>query len=239
MNLGQCKLAVIPLRGSAGDAHEQVSQLLYGERYEVLGEATEGKWIQVKSIEDGYEGWIDYRQHFPVEEAKAQNYICIEPMIRLEQGMLLAGSLVEEIPDQLFSLFKPVDKKWSADLVAGWAHRLLDSPYQWGGKNMLGIDCSGLTQLAYRIGGLALPRDASEQVKEGVEVLFGGHQAGDLAFFQNVKGRVTHVGIVLDEQRIIHASGKVRIDQFRPDGIFCAEENQLTHQLHSIKRIIS
>lgn len=114
----------------------------------------------------------------------------------------------------------------------------LNAPYQWGGKSPFGIDCSGFTQMVYRLAGYQLKRDASQQVMQGKTVALSDAQVGDLAFFTNEAGRITHVGLMLDNNRIMHASGKVRIDTLDEQGIIHHETKQYTHQLNIMKRII-
>ena len=109
----------------------------------------------------------------------------------------------------------------------------------WGGKSPLGVDCSGFTQLAYKINGYNLPRDAYQQVELGEPLNFVEEaQAGDLAFFDNEEGKIIHVGILLDNQQIIHASGQVRIDNFDHYGIFNTDTKKYSHTLRVIKRIL-
>mgnify|MGYP003978580471 FL=1 len=114
----------------------------------------------------------------------------------------------------------------------------LNSPYLWGGRTPFGIDCSGFTQMVYRLQGIDLPRDAYQQAEVGTTLSFVEEsEAGDLAFFDNAEGKVIHVGIILDNNHIIHASGKVRIDRIDQQGIFNKEEGKHTHKLRLIKSI--
>ena len=115
---------------------------------------------------------------------------------------------------------------------------ILNAPYVWGGRSPLGIDCSGLTQIVYRLQGIDLPRDAYQQAKVGTTLSFiEESEVGDLAFFDDKEGKVIHVGIILEDNHIIHASGKVRIDRIDQQGIFNSEIGKHTHKLRLIKSI--
>ncbi|HAV55466.1 MAG TPA: hydrolase Nlp/P60, partial [Aequorivita sp.] len=115
----------------------------------------------------------------------------------------------------------------------------LNSPYLWGGKTPFGIDCSGFTQMVYKLNGYKLLRDASQQATQGEALSFiEESEPGDLAFFDNEEGKITHVGIIMKENYIIHAHGKVRIDRLDHSGIFNYEMRGHTHKLRVIKRIV-
>ena len=114
----------------------------------------------------------------------------------------------------------------------------LNVPYLWGGKNALGMDCSGFTQVVMSLFGKQLLRNASEQATQG-QVLkdLSEAKAGDLAFFDHEDGRISHVGIVLDSERVIHCSGRVKVERLDAKGIFSAEQGHYTHHLVQINRI--
>ena len=124
--------------------------------------------------------------------------------------------------------------------IEHFCFQYLNTPYLWGGKSTLGIDCSGFTQQVYKLLGIKLMRDASEQAEQGVIIDFLQEvKSGDLAFFDNEDGRITHVGILLDSETIIHASGRVRIDKIDTAGIMSSDTGDRTHHLRIIKRLIS
>ena len=119
------------------------------------------------------------------------------------------------------------------------AYLFLNAPYLWGGKTPLGIDCSGFTQLVYKINGVKLKRDASDQALQGQTLSFiEESEPGDLAFFDDSEGNITHVGLLLENHRIIHASGMVRIDKIDQSGIFNIETQSHSHKLRFIKKMI-
>jgi cell wall-associated NlpC family hydrolase len=125
------------------------------------------------------------------------------------------------------------------DCLLNTAFMFLNAPYLWGGKTPFGVDCSGFTQMVYKLNGHKLMRDASQQSKQGEALSFiEESEPGDLAFFDNEEGNIIHVGIIMEDNYIIHASGKVRIDRLDHLGIYNAEANKHTHRLRVIKKII-
>ena len=239
MNCGICKLSVIPIRKEPSHTSEMVSQLLFNELYEVLDEKP--GWYLIKSDEDQYEGWIQGIQHHAISEQDfltlkgKERFVVDRPILDYQGLQLSLGTLLDEpvagtmtIPDH----FSPA-------LMLEFAQKMLGAPYLWGGRTVSGIDCSGFVQLCARAAGKLLPRDASQQVLEGELVYFLPEiQPGDLAFFGNEDGHIVHVGMMLDNERILHASGQVRIDYLDQTGIFNKERNEHTHRLQVIKRIV-
>ena len=114
----------------------------------------------------------------------------------------------------------------------------LNIPYLWGGKNAMGMDCSGFTQVVMSLFGKKLKRNASEQVTQGREIKsLDKVHAGDLVFFDHEDGRISHVGIAIDSNRVIHCSGRVKVEKLDKTGIFNAEKGEYSHHLVAIRRI--
>lgn len=238
MNKGICTVTVAPVRAEASDKAEIVTEILFGESADIL--EVNKNWTKIKMHYDGYEGWMDTKQLKPVSDedlAKQKVTIITEDFssVLMKDGktLLSMGSEVE---------FPAVASQRSHNLresIALTAKEFINVPYLWGGKSFFAVDCSGFTQLVYKIHNIKLPRDASQQIEIGESLTFVEEsEPGDLAFFENAEGKIIHVGIMLDNQKIIHASGKVRIDTLDSSGIFNQETNQHTHKLRVIKKII-
>ena len=253
---GISRLGVIPVRATASDKAEQVTQLLFGDHYTVT-EVTD-KWLKIQVYEDQYEGWIDRKQYHQISDAyfeqiNLSNYkVCTDLVASILYHKNLVpvtiGSIIPISTNEIFKVeehlgfngdAKSLSERRDFEYLKSIAWKYLNAPYQWGGKSPFGIDCSGFTQVVFKICGYKINRDASQQAKQGKEVAtFEEAVPGDLMFFSNEKGNVTHVGILCEDQSIIHASGKVRIDLVDPKGIFNADLNTYTHHLSSIRRIL-
>lgn len=239
MTYGICRLSVIALRKEARHGSEMVNQLLFNETYTVLDRVHE--WILVQTDFDRYQGWIQAKQFVEIgeEEYKAlknkKTYLTNKPVIKYNGQFLSIGTPLSEPHPETIEM--PSD--FHPELMVDHAKMLLDVPYLWGGRTVFGIDCSGLIQVCARLAGMALPRDASQQIQEGELVYFLQEtQPGDLAFFGEEDGHITHVGIIMGNEQIIHCSGKVRIDYLDQTGIFNKEQNEHTHLLQAVKRLV-
>lgn len=249
MKFGFCFLSVVPLRKSASDTSQMLSQLLFGDVVEVL-EKVADNWVLVKNSYDHYEGYVDPKQLIEIDSIdfvkhQSSKLINLENLVlesNLGNYLLPAGcSFLEKefqvgnchfkISGELF----PMDKS-NGKQITDLAQTFLNAPYLWGGKSTFGLDCSGLTQTVFKMNGIQLLRDASQQATQGELLNFLEEaQPGDLAFFDNEEGDIIHVGIILSSNEIIHASGRVRIDRLDHQGIYNQELQKYTHNLRLIK----
>ena len=195
----------------------------------------------IKSAEDQYEGWIQGIQHHEIsgqdyeDIQRRERYIVDRPMLYYKGLYLSIGTVLNEPVEGTMMM----SGRFSPAMMVEFGQKFLGVPYLWGGRSIFGIDCSGFVQLCARAAGKLLPRDASDQIKVGELVYFLPEiQPGDLAFFGNEDGKIVHVGMMLDNERILHASGQVRIDYLDQTGIFNKERNEHTHRLQVIKRLI-
>ena len=248
---GICSLSIIPVRTEPSDKSELCTQLLFGDLYLIIEE--QEKWLKIKIAYDGYEGWIDKIQHTEVSKRFFNDYLTkshpvlnkFSTLATIQNNFfpILLGSVLPFYSDGKLWLGEETPVK--VEFSQGNERSLIDTaflyynaPYLWGGKTPYGIDCSGLVQQVFKLNGIKMLRDASEQVNAGVEVFLDDTIPGDLAFFSNDKGKIVHVGIILPNEKIIHAHGKVRVDQLDQVGIFNSDRNKYSHKLSVIKRVM-
>lgn len=258
MNYALCHLSVVSLRSSPSDKSEQVSQLLFGEISEILEQ--KGKsWLKVRCLWDNCIGWVKALQIMPLTQSEYELFteryaFCLDlfqPLLSDNFSMpVTLGSCLPDFDGMKFSLdgkiffysgqaVFPENLQPNIDRVTKIARKYLYAPYQWGGRSPFGIDAPGLTQLVFKMVGIHLQRSADQQVRQGTLIDFVEQSAaGDLAFFENLTGQIVHVGILLPENKIIHASGHVRIDKIDHYGIYNEAQHRYTHRLRVIKRLL-
>jgi hypothetical protein len=249
MQYGICNLGIVPIRLEPSDPSEMVTQALYGDLFKVLEQRK--KWSRIRFAFDNYEGWIDNKQYLEIEEPVYKELS--------KSDIKLSKDLIEFVFDTSNNLY-PIplgsdlngltflkhnydgsilsEKRGKSEIIKT-SFQYLNAPYLWGGKTPFGIDCSGFTQMVYKLNGYRLFRDASEQATQGEALSFiEESEPGDLAFFDNSEGNIIHVGIIMQDNYVIHAHGKVRIDRLDHSGIYNIDKKIHTHQLRVIKKII-
>jgi cell wall-associated NlpC family hydrolase len=261
MNFGIVPIAFTPVRSDPSEQAGQITQLLFGELCSIQDQKK--NWFHVRAAYDNYEGWIDQKMVSLIEETTYQELLRSEPLIiadpflsvtQYETGLRLvipSGSAAWHFREKDNSFTNGYiqyrfdqnpsrhDATSLSKTIADTAAAFINTPYLWGGKSTFGCDCSGLVQTLFRIYGTVLPRDAAKQVNSGETVSFlNDARPGDIAFFDNEEGEIIHVGILLDNKRILHASGRVRMDNIDQEGIFNRELGKYTHKLRTIKRIM-
>jgi|TARA_B110000858_G_scaffold120876_1_gene137964 hypothetical protein len=237
------------MRAEPKDTSELVSQVIYGESFKIIEQRT--NWSLIKLSFDNYNGWIDNKQlveisktvyDLTISEANIYSSDLIEFIQINNKGLLTIpfGSTLNSIKlfDHSFdgNTTKTVQPK---ENLVKTSLLFINSPYLWGGRTPFGIDCSGFTQMIYKINGYKIDRDAKDQVKTGASLSFiEESEPGDLAFFDNKEGDIVHVGIIMEDNHIIHAHGQVRIDRLDQTGIYNVDTKKHTHKLRVIKKII-
>lgn len=286
MSVGCCTLPLVPMRLEPSERSEMVSQMLFGELFEVLQE--KNSWSRIRNFSDDYVGWCSSQMLQLLPTNIFQELEKTSPVFTSAPLSLCAcvvESLAKESSQKLSSMFLPAGSRlyflnketghfsvyrsggspslehfskeiWEMDPKPLWAAarregenvaeaalrsalRFVNAPYLWGGKSILGMDCSGLVQLIFSIHGICLPRDARDQFLAGSAVVnLSEALPGDLAFFSNEAGNVVHVGILLNSGQIVHASGCVRMDSVDATGIFNRAIGSYTHSFFSVRRVV-
>jgi len=241
-----CFVSCVPVRSAAQDESEIISQLVFGEPVKII--SLNKNWSFIESCIDGYQGFVDPKQLQPLSKGECEKWQEEYRFLKALEGVIINESETYRIPrgsfvgkEEYFLIgthrYQNISVRENLSL---WetAKQYVNTPYLWGGKTPWGIDCSGLTQVIYRIYGYNLPRDAYMQGNEGVAIEYKEKQSGDLAFFQNSSGKLTHVGIVGSKNQIIHAAGFVKIDILTQEGIWNEKYKRQTHNLAQIRRVL-
>jgi len=254
LSFATCSVNVLAMRKEPSHRAELVSQLLYGERAEVL-QVQNDYWAFIRSLDDEYEGWcllgqlqlLSKREFYKAPKyltnGLGNKLISDEAEILLplgasiKSGSLLLGGQKAKYKGKKLAI---AELKPEAQNIERFASSFRCAPYLWGGRSHEGIDCSGLSQIVMKMNGIQIARDASQQALQGETISFLQEaRCGDLAFFGNADGRINHVGILLNEHYIIHATetaGCVVVDKIDQEGIVSKLLRKRTHSLRLIKR---
>lgn len=260
MRYGFCHIAIVPIRKENSERSEMISQLIFGDCFKIL-EQIEDK-ILIENFDDQYVGWVDQKQTIEISQtdykaytAKSKQIVTLDQTYisqtnqktkqRIIYPIYLGSQLIGEkfqLGDIIFQILKPKSiNKTKTNILSliTIALKYVSAPYLWGGKSLYGIDCSGFTQMCYKQIGVNLLRDAKDQITQGEEVkTLEEAEKGDLCFFHNTEGKITHVGIYIGSNLIIHASGQVKIDPIDQKGILPQHSSTYSHQLNKIKRYL-
>jgi len=255
---GICSLSRIPVRATASEQAEMTTELLFGDLFEIRSK--HGSWLYIQTEYDGYIGWICSRNEMPltreqyehlknqmihtsfetVEELKDESHNRKFPVLmgssfpRMHKHEFKINDTEYKFTGRVSSPLQHISRK----SLVNFAMLYLHAPYTWGGRNPFGIDCSGFVQMVFKMARIRLPRDAGDQAKTGELLSFPEEaQPGDLAFFDNEEGKIIHVGMILANSNIIHASGCVRIDNLDHHGIYHLQRHEYTHQLRLIRNV--
>ncbi|MBX2894628.1 MAG: C40 family peptidase [Cyclobacteriaceae bacterium] len=258
LGYGVCRLALVPVRMGPEEHAPQVTQLLFGDHYELLRVHDKHSRIYIRIHMDGMEGWIDAGHHHGItqdyfEQINLANFkittdLTCSILYKKSPLTILLGSIVPISNSELFKMeeqfafngeSKSLGQKREFEFVKTIAQKYLNAPQVAGGKSPFGIDASGFVQMVMKISGYQLSRLPQQQINEGHKLQsLGEAKPGDIAFFNATKSGL-HTGIILDEDRIIHVDGKVRIDYLNEDGILRLDTKVYTHQLVGLRRLIA
>ena len=257
MKYGICQVVISPGRAEPADQAEIKMQLVFGDLVYVT--EVRNNWTQLKMAKYDYSCWVDTKHICILEQSEfssihEQKEVRVKDitssLINVENNEithLVKGCLLPNFDSgntsfggNIFKFLGNTNHSFETkkEDIVKTALEYLNSPYLWGGNSPYGIDCSGLTQMTYLLHGIQIPRDAKDQGTVGETVDFLAEaEPGDLIYFDNSEGIIMHVGILLPDNNIIHASGHVRIDKIDHQGIYRADFAKYTHQTRIIKKM--
>lgn len=258
IDYGVCRLAVVPVRADQKESSHQVTQLLFGDHYAVTQLSSDKRWVRIRVHADGAEGWVDARQHHAISpeyyeqinqtDFKITTEVTSQILYRKMPLTIVMGSIVPVSSGELFKIdeqfafngeAKGMGQVRDVEYLKTIARKYLGSPGLLGGKSPFGLDASALIQLCFRICGYSLGRDLKSQSLHGKAVKnLSASAPGDVVFFAGKGGAISHAGILVEDGKVIHVSGNVRMDMVLEDGLLNVDTKVYTHGIHSIRRVI-
>jgi gamma-D-glutamyl-L-lysine dipeptidyl-peptidase len=258
LGYGVCRLSLVSIRQSPEEHAPVITQLLFGDHYEVLNATDHKEWIYIRIHFDGALGWLSTEQHHGITQEyfdqinhanfKITTDLTCSILFKKSPLTILLGSIVPISNSELFKIeeqfafngeAKSLGQKREVEFLKNIATKYLNAPYFPGGKSPFGIDAAGFIQIVFKISGFLLPRELERQILEGKKIeKLEEVLPGDVAFFTSHSKKQLHAGIVLEDQKIIHADGRVRIDHLLEDGILRGESKIYTHSLVEVRRIL-
>ena len=240
---GICNLSVVPVRKDSSSISELITQLMFGELYTITKQVE--KWYYIKVEDDSYNGWVNYTQIRIISKIDFDILNLVKPKYSIkiidfiyknsEPTLISMGSKISSCQYLGYTYKGDFSEDINNKTILESETKFLNSPYLWGGKTSLGVDCSGFTQIVYKINNINISRDASQQASQGRLITEKEIKPGDLAFFGESNKKITHVGIMLNKEKIIHAFGKVRIDKINSKGIINLVSQRISHKLICFK----
>lgn len=213
----QCVAAAAAIRRDPHAGAEQTNQLIFGEAFEAVDR--QGEWIWGQARRDGYVGWVHAGELSadmlaPTHRVTAlRTYALSAPDVKAPAAVLLTQNALVTVEGRDGRFARIARAGWVAESQLGdfleferdhvaVAERYLGAPYQWGGRESVGLDCSGLVQQALYACGRACPRDTDMQAQAlGRPIAADEARRGDLVFWKD------HVALLIDAERVVHANG--------------------------------
>ncbi len=259
IDYGVSRIALVAVRHSPNADAKQITQLLFGDHYEVLKKTDDNSWLFIRIHFDGCEGWIETEQHHAIsleyfDQINHANFkittdLTCNILFKKSPITILLGSIVPISNSELFKMeeqfafngeAKSLGQKRDVEFIKSLAMKYLNAPHLPGGKSPFGIDEAGLIQMVFKIAGYTLPHSVKSQATEGSPVKsLADALPGDLAFFSRKNDGIDHVGIVLNDEKVIHSFGRVRVDHLLAEGIMRGDSKIYTHYLKAIRRIVN
>ncbi len=250
-------LSVVSLYHEPGAESPLLVQLLCGTHFRI--KERRSRFSRVELEESSLQGWIRNNQYTTVEEEFFTHH-CLNKERRYSNDLIghgimpQNGQLVPLLMGSRVDFLQELGLEYEGETVSvptlekseairkhlvDSALTFLKAPEFIGGRTPFGIDAPGLVQLVYRIYGISLPFAAREQARKGEVLSFlEESQPGDLAYCESKGGDISHVGILLGNNYILHTHGQVRVDRIDHTGIFDVQRRRYSHTLRVIKTLL-